>query len=105
MGAGDGHAPGVPRRVHAAHDLRVRGIRDVDHLETGTPVRDVGVGAGDGHAIGKVRRVHAARPMEVVPVVNAVRGRDVEVRPDRKCHEATENQNCVEPAIKPRDQT
>ena len=38
--------------VHAAHDLGTLGIRDVDHLETGLLVRDVGVGARDGHAIG-----------------------------------------------------
>ena len=63
VGARDGHAMGIARRVHAAHDLGARGIRDVDHLETGLAVRDVGVGARDGHATGIARRVHAAHDL------------------------------------------
>ena len=48
------------------------GFVDVDHLETGTSFRDVGVGARDGHALGLARRVHAAHPMQVVSVVDAL---------------------------------
>ncbi len=43
LGAGNGNAQRDVRRVRAAHDPGTRRIRDVDHLETGSTVRDVGV--------------------------------------------------------------
>ena len=45
VSARNGNAPGPVGRVDAAHDLGALGIRDVNDLETGMGIPNVGMGA------------------------------------------------------------